>query len=59
VRPKPSAKLFREWNSRTRRALERWPAGVDQIIADVPGELVLRCFRQRERLVDGFLFRTL
>ena len=59
VRAKPSARRFRERNSGARCPLERRPARVDQIIADVSRDFVLRGFRQSQRLVDRFLFGTL
>ena len=58
VRTKPSAQPFRERNLGARRPLERRSARVDQIIADVSCDLILRGLRQRQRLVDRFLFRT-
>ena len=54
VRAKPSARRFRERNSGVRRPLERRPARVDQIIADMPRDFVLRGFRQRQRLRRSF-----
>src|SRR4029453_19493744 len=59
MRAKPSARPFCERNSGVRRPLERRSARVDQIIADVSRDFILCGFRQRERLVDRFLFRTL
>src|SRR5206468_7267882 len=58
VPAKPSARPFRERNSRVRRPLERRSARVDQIIADVSRDFILRGLCQRQRLVDRFLFRT-
>ncbi len=59
VRAKPSTRAFGQRNSRACRPLQRRPARVDQIIANVSRDFVLRGLRQRQRLVDGFLFRTI
>ena len=56
VRAKPSARPFRKRNPGARLPLERRSARVDQIIADVSCDLILRGLRQRKRLIDRFLF---
>src|SRR5207248_9091237 len=48
----PSARSFRQWYSRAGNLLEHGPARVNQVIADMARNFVLRGLRQRECMIE-------
>src|ERR1700730_3000191 len=55
----PSARSFRQGYSGAGSLLEHRPTRVNQVIADMARSFVLRGLRQREVVIDSFLFRTI